>query len=418
MRRFYCFLVFFGITSWVVRAQNTDSLNSAEVEQRSYQYYLNNNWKSLNRLGNQAIDHEIDYFYLRARLGIAQYERGNYLNAHRHFQKALEYNTADTLMQEYLYYSQVFAGREREAIQSTNLYDSTLQIKLKTPKHKPLQFIYVEAGQKLAEFDRFDFNYIGDMTFLHLGIGQYFNRNIYLYHGYTYLTQEFNWGYFNQHQYYLKADFVLKNGWTLSPAVSAIYLEYKDNTVYTFFPPPPPPRIPPLPPPLPFNFVKPFQWELYWLGGLQVSKNLDFAKLSLSASYSSLNYQQQLQVSPELTLYFFGSRLSLISTALIQSTDLSQSVGLKEGLFINFSKKIQLYSEIILNRSTQFNEKNGFLANNSDDLTTVRFAATANWNVNRGLQIYLGGQLEEKQQITTELYYYYNTYMTGIKLNF
>ena len=50
-----------------------DTINSAAVEQKSYQLYLDKNWSELIKYGNMAVDKGYDYFYLQMRIGIAFY---------------------------------------------------------------------------------------------------------------------------------------------------------------------------------------------------------------------------------------------------------------------------------------------------------------------------------------------------------
>ena len=62
-----------------------DTLNSAIVEQKSYQLYLDKNWNELIKFGNRAINSGFDYYYLQIRIGIAYFEKKNYSLAENHF---------------------------------------------------------------------------------------------------------------------------------------------------------------------------------------------------------------------------------------------------------------------------------------------------------------------------------------------
>lgn len=52
-----------------------EELNSAIVEQKSYQLYVDKNWSELIKYGNMAINKGYDYFYMQMRVGIALYEK-------------------------------------------------------------------------------------------------------------------------------------------------------------------------------------------------------------------------------------------------------------------------------------------------------------------------------------------------------
>ena len=72
----YIFILFAVFT--VIRANAQDTINSATVEQKSYQLYLDKKWPELIKFGNKAIHLGYDYFYLQMRIGIAYYEKKNY----------------------------------------------------------------------------------------------------------------------------------------------------------------------------------------------------------------------------------------------------------------------------------------------------------------------------------------------------
>ena len=62
-----------------------DTLNSAIVEQKSYQLFADKNWNELITFGNKAVKKDYDYFYLQMRIAVAYYERKNYCLAEIHF---------------------------------------------------------------------------------------------------------------------------------------------------------------------------------------------------------------------------------------------------------------------------------------------------------------------------------------------
>ena len=92
-----------------------NSLNYAQIDTLSYNAYLNKDWNEVKSIGKKSIKQDIDYFFLRMRLGIAYYEQENYRKAAQHFDKALEYNPDDSLATEYLFYANKFANLDMQA---------------------------------------------------------------------------------------------------------------------------------------------------------------------------------------------------------------------------------------------------------------------------------------------------------------
>lgn len=89
--------------------------NYYTVDSASYIQFVNKDYKSLWQTGKKALKNDIDFYYLRTRLGISYYEKENYEQALIHLKKANEMNPADTLIQEYLYFSFVFTNRLEDA---------------------------------------------------------------------------------------------------------------------------------------------------------------------------------------------------------------------------------------------------------------------------------------------------------------
>ncbi|MFH2140863.1 MAG: hypothetical protein ABIJ97_00470, partial [Bacteroidota bacterium] len=81
---------------------------------------------------------DIDYYYVRARLGMAYFERKNYFKAVDHFKKALGFNSGDETSYEYLYYSFINTGNKKEAYLLKAKLNDSLIAKLKIKNKAPV----------------------------------------------------------------------------------------------------------------------------------------------------------------------------------------------------------------------------------------------------------------------------------------
>jgi len=72
MYRLILLIIAFVIISKYSYAEQ-DSLDFKTVDYKTYGYYVNQNWDSLIYLGNKAIAQNIDYYYLRVRIGVAYF---------------------------------------------------------------------------------------------------------------------------------------------------------------------------------------------------------------------------------------------------------------------------------------------------------------------------------------------------------
>ncbi len=107
------FIVFFWLFSLIGFSQlSTDFVS---LDKATYEFYLKKDWKNLIVYGKWGLKNDIDYYYLRMRLGIAYYEQKQYRKAIVHFLKALEFNPKETSALEYLYYSYLFSGMTMDA---------------------------------------------------------------------------------------------------------------------------------------------------------------------------------------------------------------------------------------------------------------------------------------------------------------
>ena len=98
-----------------MKAFSWNEINYRTVEEATYRLYMQKEWKALIDTGNIALDHGIDYYYLRMRIGIAHYELKQFRASIPHFKKALIFNEDDATAKEYLYYSFLFSGMDKEA---------------------------------------------------------------------------------------------------------------------------------------------------------------------------------------------------------------------------------------------------------------------------------------------------------------
>ena len=114
-------------------AQAQEETDFMWVNAETYRLYLEQEWDSLIVLGKEAISQDLDYYYLRMRLGIAYYTKNNYRKAASHFEAALKFNRADPLAQEYLYFSLLFSGQHEGAAVIRNQFRGGLAVEL--PPH-------------------------------------------------------------------------------------------------------------------------------------------------------------------------------------------------------------------------------------------------------------------------------------------
>ena len=374
-----------------------DTLHYTQVETQTYIHFIDEAWAKLIVLGEHAIEQQIDYYALRMRIGIAYYNQKKYFQAAKHFQKAFQFNSGDTLVQEYLYFSLLFSDQPQEATYTSRKFDSSLNAHLRIKQHEPLKFIYLEAGQKNSRYDAQKLSSIGTMSFMHVGVAHSFQKVVHLYHGYSYLQQDFFVGNFKQHEYYVKAEFPRGKGWTISPAIHLLFSRFLTKNV-----------------PIPVTTA-----NTYFVGSLQVEKYFSMFRFATAISYGTLAGTTQVQVSPEVTLYPLQTTKLALTTSIFAQTQSSKNYfGMKQAIRMQVLQPLSIQLDYFQGTMRNFNESNAYLVNNSVDVTQNRISVLTNLAISTPFQVYMGGQFEQKEEFSTKETYQYGTFLAGLKYNF
>ncbi len=228
------------------------------INEETYRLYTQQKWDSLILLDKQDVVLEVDYFYLRMRLGIAWYSIKNYRKAASHFSKALEFNQGDPVALEYLYFSRLFAGQSAQAALVREEFKGALAQKMPPQKGKFFDRITAEYlyhwGTDKPLYDQMEdvirFEEVGAQSLTH----QYSNASlslvnrlapgVSLHHSYTYLSKSNQYAYSNgsggffmgeqeviQNQYYISPRITAPSGGTFSPMFHLLGIRYQIPSV-------------------------------------------------------------------------------------------------------------------------------------------------------------------------------------------
>jgi tetratricopeptide (TPR) repeat protein len=163
-----------------------DTITYKYINDNSYIYYMEGNRKELKKITQLALKNNIDYYYLRMRNGIIYYDNNDYTTAIKHFKKALEFNSSDTLAQEYLYYCYVNTKNKKDALLLTKKFNKDLKNKLGIEDHLSFidEIIFELGSNTNKDFDNLTSNSEIEMdTFLlKETVKDYFNYYLILNH--------------------------------------------------------------------------------------------------------------------------------------------------------------------------------------------------------------------------------------------
>ncbi len=409
--------------SCVLPAQDVPDFRQVDIE--TYRFYEAGQWDSLIELGETALDNGIDYYYLRMRLGIARYEKRNYLKSSRHFLQALEFNHGDPVALEYLYYAYLFSGKPDQANFIVKQFPEALKqktgIRPKPVDRVDASFFYsrsatddivnnsddyfptdISPGYQVVTKYFSNFNF-----FLKHNIGSRFSLN----HAYTHLYKV-NFNYLNngtyiiknpdivvkQHQYYLSFNTTFSGGWNLAPVFHIVHARYPLLTSITQGGPGRPPST---------QYTG--QIETSLIAGVMVSKSLGCLDVRLYGHGSNLNNKNQLQGAMGITCYplgnldlYFGGDFLVLSNKGAGASAVSPIGSGTVGFSI--ARKIWFELSATIGEMQNYTEGNGYLVYNSTDILRQKFNLNISVPVtDRGSLVYAGARYSSYASYLTSL---------------
>ncbi len=144
---FYILMLTFFMTSLPVKSAT--KLDFQTVDRLTYFCYNQQKWDSVILVGKQALRNKIDYYYLRARMGIAYFSKKQYFPAITHLTRARAFNSGDPVIADYLYKSYLYSNHPEEArILKASLNDIIGDTEHSDPGF--LEQIHLESGYTLS----------------------------------------------------------------------------------------------------------------------------------------------------------------------------------------------------------------------------------------------------------------------------
>ena len=463
-RIFYLMIIITCISITGIKAQSDSALKSAD--KISYDLFNKAEWNSLISFSENALKKNIDFIFLRVRLGIAYYETGKYFDAVKNLQEAFDKGYETPLLIEYLYFSYLEAGRKEDADYYFYKLPENKRKRLKPQDNSFMYEIHVDAGYGLSNDENKNenidldgsFNAYGEQTlfgnyfYLNAGFKQLPLRWLNVIYSYNYLslkkTKQIMYNNVKtsdpytqqQQQFYIKYDIRAGDGFVISP--SGHYIYTSDNTIYSKFDS--------------VNYSYNMQTMTYdslnyfytinnkpaiqdnFVLSLSLSKQIYIYKAALHGSFSYLNGNHQSQIGANFkafpkkknTLYTFTD-LTLQNQNDVTNLIVYQSLGGK------LHKNLWGEAFVTIGKMNNYNEQNGAVVYNNPDVINLKFGGEMKYYFNENLSaslIYVNEQREKNYLTYTltkngnnspianpeylSLDYSVNTILAGLKLYF
>ena len=368
-----------------ITAQKPADFNTTNRE--TYRFYMEQKWDSLIDMGKEALRADIDYYYLRMRMGIAWYSKKNYRKATRCFKAALNHNHGDPVALEYLYFSRLYSGQYEQAKHTRKQFKGDLVLKLPPGKGRffdkvSAEYLYHSGVQDDMFENPFEV-YPPDVAGVQLTTRHYSNATlslvnslapgVVLSHSYTYLSKSSHY-YYNdgitavchpdqrvtQHQYYFSPQFTTRSGTIFMPMIHVLGVRYQAayDTGQGFMGGP-------------SSWVMGSLKETDFVTGLGFMKELRQVDLHLGGWYSTLNNGEQLQGKAGFTWFPLGN-LNLYAGSVLNSQyekfpEREEVIRFIPEMLLGFgiSEKVWVDLKAGMGEMTNYLENNGMIVYNS-----------------------------------------------------
>ncbi len=378
----------------------------------TYSLYTEKKWNDLIKEGNRSLKDGYDYYFMRMRIGIAYYEKHNYIMSAIQFRKALVFNENDQVALEYLFYSYYLSGRTLQAFSLMPSFYPQVRDRIQNESRIRKNSLTLGSFFSDAKTDKIlsrPESYFSNPEAGSQVVTKYFISNaVYAshilgnhasyFHSYTNLVKD-NWlHYFDgsnsadlltqrivQHQYYGSLSFFSSSGWVFTPSFHLL------STVY----------------PLVFfsspgmnSSASTFNYRSNgYFAGTSIAKSIGYVNVGCEIGFSNLNFIKQLQGTVSIMIYplgnsdlYIGGKLSMLEEVL----DNSDKSGYVEGFTAGFSiaRKVWVEFSGLSGDMNNYTDNNGLYVYNSVDILKSKLSCrTIIPFYKAGLSFYAGGGL-------------------------
>jgi hypothetical protein len=379
-----------GLLFLNIATNGQKSIDFQYVDSLTYKYYISGEWDQLINLGIEAIDNNIDYKFLRQRLGFAFYSKGDFINARKHLGKALVFDGYDTFTLTYLYYAYLNSGIPENARLISAKMPSDLKNSLSVKSFQLVESVDFEYNFKYAasglrsnpKYFRVGFNsQIGSRLELYKMVSGYKQTIMFQQMGRLRNAPD------NQSEYYGLIRLTLSPHWMVKSAYHFLVTTYDANKSTSN------------------------------LGFLELSANYSRLKFGINSSVLGESQSSVFQNGVEAGISFSGKMNIYFNSALaltrMQNTDrlvYDQKAGFK------VAKKIWVEGNLTLGDMTNYHDHEAMYIYNLIDATTLRTGATIFLYTGKHISLWANYSYERKEYYENSIYHYNQfSYLGGIK---
>ena len=435
-----------------INAAAQEKLTMDSINKKMEEMFNENKWDQMIPYGENALRKGFDFFFLRARLGIAYYMTKKYFEAIPNFEKSLEIGYDNPTVLEYLYYCYLYTGREADKSFTFSKLPKSLRKRIKPLENSLIDNLHSEVGTGISndpdknsglDLDG-DENYLGEQTingnefYFNAGLSQlpvgFLNVN----YIYSYLktpktqqiqfnNEKLSFSYSEyQDRFYNSFDIKAATGLVISPA--GHYISTEDESVSANYDSSSNSQTDSVK----YYYTISEQENLYnsFVLSLDISKYISIFKFGVNGSFSYLNKTHQSQYGISFKVFPFG-KVNFFSYTNIVLQNQSNIANIIVDQSFTGQYKNKFFYEIFatVGKINNYNEHNGFRVYNSSDLIKyklgleMKYYITPNFRANfiysfQNRQKNYETYASSANQMLKELNYQVNNFVFGINYDF
>jgi hypothetical protein len=131
---------------------NTQERELAVYDSITYQQYLRGDWDELIITGQKAIEENVDFKWLRQRMGYAYLMKKQYYQSYDAYEAAYRMDHSDTISKLYLYYNSVYTGNYNRARYLAGKLPEETRNYFKQKAYRPVDAVDLEFSYKIPEY--------------------------------------------------------------------------------------------------------------------------------------------------------------------------------------------------------------------------------------------------------------------------
>ncbi|MEI6021220.1 MAG: hypothetical protein WCR21_08830, partial [Bacteroidota bacterium] len=366
----------------------------------------------------KVISPEMDYYYLRMRAGIANYELGKYRAAAKHFEKAKLFNNSDAITNSYLQYAYLYCNRAEEAKQ-VDQFNKNAVFKNK------YNAITIESGFKITSRPNINVASLNGISFTH-GLGKKATL-IHCLNSYLQNEERYN---VQQLQYYLRYTVALKGNFKLQIGGHYVFSNVmpKNYLVYE------PPGFTHKPPPLtqtilniPANAISyttiilPTQKNHEYIVSANLIKQCEKIDLNFGTTLTKLDTTNLQMLNAGFVFYPFSNndfQIGFQTYAYTFTQTSNWHFAFAPSITVKLFDKCYFQANFFKNQNVNIVEQCGMLFNNSIDYTNQRISISPSYMLSKKLSFYGTYFIEQKRHLNDGTNYTYHLFLLGTKYYF